>query len=304
MSHTLLQMFLIMGLGLAWRLITPAGVDITTARSVLTAVVFNILLPALILDVLMRNELGVNTAKIALSAGSGVLLSLAVAWWLGRRLNFPSATLGAVLLAAAFPNATYLGLPLLERLFGPEGGGIAIQYDLFACTPLLLTLGILLASHYGSGAHRRELLRGLLRVPPLWAALGAVALQASGLTLPSLIHDTAHLLGQGVVPLMLLALGMSLRLEAIPRRDLAALGLITTVQLGLMPLIVWGTAAAVGLPDAIRLPVVLEGAMPTMVLGVVLCDRYRLNTPLYAAAVTLTTALALLTLPLWFAWAG
>ncbi len=304
MSHTLLQMFLVMGLGLAWRLRAPGGLDATTARRVLTAVVFNILLPALILDVLMRNTLGVDTVKIALSAASGVLLSLAIAGWLGRRLHFPPATLGTVLLAAAFPNATYLGLPLLERLFGPEGGGIAIQYDLFACTPLLLTVGILLASHYGSGAHWREVLRGLLRVPPLWAALTAVALQVSGLTLPPLIHDTAHLLGQGVVPLMLLALGMSLRFETIPRRDLAALGLITAVQLGLMPLMVWGTALIVDLPRPILLPVVLEGAMPTMVLGVVLCDRYRLNTPLYAAAVTLTTALALLTLPLWFAWAG
>jgi predicted permease len=48
--------------------------------------------------------------------------------------------------------------------------------------------------------------------------------------------------------------------------------------------------------------VVMEAAMPSMVLGIVICDRFELDASLYAAAVTLTTALSLLTLPLWFGW--
>jgi predicted permease len=38
-----------------------------------------------------------------------------------------------------------------------------------------------------------------------------------------------------------------------------------------------------------------------MVLGIVLCDRYALDSALYAAAVTITTAASLITLPLWHA---
>ncbi len=37
-----------------------------------------------------------------------------------------------------------------------------------------------------------------------------------------------------------------------------------------------------------------------MVFGVVISERYQLDTTLYAAAVTLTTLLSLLTLPVWF----
>jgi len=37
-----------------------------------------------------------------------------------------------------------------------------------------------------------------------------------------------------------------------------------------------------------------------MALGIALCDRYGLNSGVYAAAVTLTTLLSLLTLPLWY----
>jgi hypothetical protein len=36
------------------------------------------------------------------------------------------------------------------------------------------------------------------------------------------------------------------------------------------------------------------------VFGVVICERYQLDSPLYAAAVTLTTLLSVATLPLWF----
>ena len=45
---------------------------------------------------------------------------------------------------------------------------------------------------------------------------------------------------------------------------------------------------------------VLDLAMPSMLLGVVLCDRYRLDSSLYATAVTVTTGLSLLSLPFWF----
>jgi hypothetical protein len=39
-----------------------------------------------------------------------------------------------------------------------------------------------------------------------------------------------------------------------------------------------------------------------MIIGLVLCDRYGLDTARYAITVTLTTAVSLLTLPLWFDW--
>ena len=65
------------------------------------------------------------------------------------------------------------------------------------------------------------------------------------------------------------------------------------------PLLVWGTALGVGLDGVILIGTVMEAAMPSMVIGIVLCDRYGLDTGLYAMAVTLTTLLSLVTLPLW-----
>jgi hypothetical protein len=47
---------------------------------------------------------------------------------------------------------------------------------------------------------------------------------------------------------------------------------------------------------------VLEAAMPSMLFGVVYCDRYRLDGGFYALAVLLTTLFATVTLPLWHRW--
>jgi len=68
----------------------------------------------------------------------------------------------------------------------------------------------------------------------------------------------------------------------------------------LTPLLVWQLARTLGLDGDLLTAVVLEAAMPSMVLGLVLCDRFRLDATIYALAVTVTTLLSLLSLPLWF----
>ena len=52
--------------------------------------------------------------------------------------------------------------------------------------------------------------------------------------------------------------------------------------------------------QAQRLALVLEAAMPSMLLGLVFCERFKLDTAFYAAAVTLSTVLSIITLPYWF----
>lgn len=142
MFDALIQMAALTLCGLAWRILAPGGQDAMVTRTALTGLVYYLFLPALVLLVLWRAPLGVDTFRIALVAGVGVLASLLVIGWLCHVCRMDKATRGAAMLAAAFPNATYLGLPVLEATLGKEARSIAIQYDLFACTPLLLTVGV------------------------------------------------------------------------------------------------------------------------------------------------------------------
>ena len=79
-----------------------------------------------------------------------------------------AAPLGAAILATAFPNVTYLGLPVLEQAFGPWTRSLVIQIDLFAGMPLVLIMGAAIGRHYGeeSEPSHNTVLRSLLANHP------------------------------------------------------------------------------------------------------------------------------------------
>ncbi len=110
------QMGAIIVLGVVWRALRPGGLDADVTRKVLTSVVYYVLLPALVLTVLWKTPLGLNSMRISLLAALGIVVGLALSWSGCRLCRSSAAVTGAVMLAAAFPNATYLGLPVLERL--------------------------------------------------------------------------------------------------------------------------------------------------------------------------------------------
>ncbi|WJW76591.1 AEC family transporter [Thiohalobacter sp. IOR34] len=303
MLVTLLQMFALIGAGLLWAWFNPARLDATHIRRVITDLVYFLFLPALVLKVLWLAPLGADSLHIAAVAAAGVLGMLGAGLLLCRLCRVQRPVAGAVLLASAFPNATYLGYPLLISLYGERGGTVAIQYDLFACTPLLLSVGILLAARYGDRGERPHPLWMLVRVPPIWAALAAVAFNLSDLPAPEWLIGLLGMMGSAVVPLMLIAVGLALVRGFAELSHAGSILPVVVLKLALQPLLVWGMALLLGMTGELRTAVVLEAAMPSMVLGIVLCDRYGLNTGIYAAAVTLTTLLSILTLPLWYGWA-
>jgi predicted permease len=271
-------------------------------RKVLTSLVYYLLLPALVLSVLWKAQLGDTSVIIATSAAIGILTGVVLSTLSCRLCKSQAANTGAIVLAATFPNATYLGLPVLEATFGPWARSVAIQYDLFACTPLLFTLGVLLAARFGNAEQQTNILRDLLRIPALWAALLAVALNFLHVPQPSTIAGLLGLLERGVVPLMLFSLGLSLEWNKAQWRLMPSLAPVMLIRLIIIPAVVMVFASAAGLSGDMHAAVVLESAMPSMVIGIVLCDKFNLNVSLYASAVTVSTILSLFTLPMWFHW--
>lgn len=302
MITVITQMAALILCGLLWRQLRPGGLDGDSTRTVLTSTVYYLFLPALVLKVLWQAPMGMNSVSIAVIAASAVFFAMLASWTVCRSCGQTGKVTGAVILAASFPNATYMGLPVLESIYGEAGGSIAIQYDLFACTPLLLTVGVMVARHFGTGGHRGGVFRELLFVPPLWAAVLAVLLNVLEVPFPAWLHGWLGMISATVVPLMLFSLGLGLRLDTWRPSFLPILIPIILLQLVLTPALAWFLAHVMGLEGMNRVAVVLEAAMPSMVLGIVFCDRYKLDTGLYAAAVTVTTALSLITLPLWFEW--
>jgi predicted permease len=287
--------------GVLWRRFQPFGLAPDTARRTLSAVVYYLLLPALVLGALWRVPLTADMAKISVIAVTDVLVGLALAWAWCRLCRLERKAAGALMLAAAFGNVTYLGLPVLEASLGSWTRAVAVQYDLFGCTPLLFTIGILIAQRYGGGGQGETPLRTLVQSPPLWAAVAALLLNVAAIPLPVWLGDVLDRLAAGVAPLMLLVVGLSLVISSGLRTQLPSLLPVTIIQLVLMPLLIWAQTSALGIGGQLQIALVLEAAMPSMVLGIVLSERYGLDTGRYAQAVTVTTLASMATLPVWFA---
>jgi len=300
MLHAIANAAFLILAGVCWRWLRPFGTDAGTMRRSLTSLVYGFLLPALVLLVLWRAPLGVETLQVALVAAATVLSGLGLAWLWLRHLNLSPPVLGAALLAAGWGNFTYLGLPVLEGALGPWARGVAIQFDLFAGTPLLLTLGILIASRLGGQGSPAGLVRELVMVPPIWAALAGVLFNLTGVPMGTWLEQLLEMLATGVVPLMLFSTGLALGWASGVREKLPVLVPVILVRLALVPALMVALVGLMGIGGELRVAIVLESAMPSMVLGLVLCDRFGLDTRLYAETVVLTLALAALSLPLWF----
>lgn len=294
-------MITLLGAGALWRYLDRGRLYSVPARQWMTRWVYQLFLPALVLKVLWQTPVSMESVRITLTAVTGVIAGMALGFAGSRWLRCDRRTCGAMVLACAFPNVTYMGLPVLEATFGPWARRIAIQYDLFATTPLLLTLGILTAAHFSNRQDDKPSpLRELLRVPAIWAAVTGMALHQSGIDAPVMGMQVLEGLSKLVTPLMLLAIGLSLNRPSRHDDGQLAMAVAVIIQLVLLPLLAFLMTALTGLEGDVRQAVILEAAMPVMLLGIVICDRFGLNSAWYARTVTLTTLLSLASLPVWF----
>jgi predicted permease len=301
MQNTLIQMTALMLCGAGWRLFSLQGLSADQTRLALTSVVYYVFLPAMVLDVLWKADIGWQSLQYSALGCATIILGMICSWLLAKLLRYKKPQTGAMILAAAFPNVTYLGLPVLEQAFGSWSRSVVIQIDLFATAPLVFTVGIAVARYYGTRQEEKpKSLFGFFNTPPFWAAFLAVVLNLNQVILPIWLEGLLQKMSGAVAPLMIFSLGLALSWTAIRPRNLPYILPVVGLRLLLLPWAAMYIADVVNLQNQFKAAAVLDLAMPSMVLGVVFCDRYGLDSALYATAVTITTALSLLSLPFWF----
>jgi len=300
MESTLVQMSLLMAFGVGWGLLKPGGIDAAQTRLVLTSVVYYMLLPALVLDVLWRADIGAQSLQYTIVGVGSIAICLFSMWAIGTACRFQRQRLGAMLLAV-FPNVTYLGLPVLEQTFGDWARSVVIQMDLFAASPFLYTIGLMVVRRYGdeSDTSHKPLL-AYLNAPPFWAAAVAVLLNLNGLQPAAWLGGLLQKLSASVVPLMVFSLGLALNWRVVRWRNMPYVAPVIVIKMLLMPLVAFALTTGLSLDNPHKAVAILDLAMPSMIMGVVFCDRYHLDSGLYAMTVTVTTALSLITLPFWY----
>jgi malate permease and related proteins len=251
-------------------------------------VTFNTLAPCLVFTQLVTSRVGAGefgricAFTILLVAAIGMVARLVA---IPFRLDRPQ--LMAFLIVVMFSNSANFGLSVVLFAFGEEALARAVIY--FVTSALLVySVGSLLASSGRNGIGGA--LRGLLRVPALWAVVAAGLVIWTGVTLPAAVFRPAELLGSAAIPVMLLVLGMQFEKGAWPERPglVAAASVLALVG---SPLIGYGLAALLGLQGIARQAVLVEAAMPSAVITTILALEFDVS-PRFVTSVVVVTTLA------------
>jgi malonate transporter and related proteins len=241
-----------------------------------------------------------------------IVITVGVTW---RRhagqsgVDLKDAAFGA--LVAAFPNAGFMGVPLLVALLGDNAAGPvigAILVDLILTSTLCLALAQA-SGHRSGGDNQRSVLaaallslRGALTNPLPWAIVIGALFAALALELPGPAAQIVRMLGDSAAPVALFTIGAVLWRAGrhghsrTPVRHYLPVALLKLV---VHPALVWGLgtgAVALGAPiSGFGLMVLtLVAALPSASNVSVLAERYGADNGRVARIIMASTVLAFL----------
>ena len=280
-SGIIAPLFFIAGIGYVWG---NSGRPFDTTKVSMLCLNFGV--PALIFSTLtgleisltaFGNFIGIFAIFIAANLVIGAILLRAF------HLEIP-----AFLPALAFPNNGNLGLPLCLFAFGSDG--LAFGISVFV---IMSTVNIIMGFAFASGVWS---FKSAFRTPLLWVIGVALIFVFVDEPPPKWLANTAELIGSMSIPLMLIALGVSLsRLEVVNLKQSFWLGL-ARILIGFCLGIFLSTVF--GLQGPARGVLILQCTMPPAVLNYIFAVRFDREPSAVAGIIVASTLMSFVTLPL------
>lgn len=268
----------------------------SSGQALLNRLAFVAASPALLYSLVAKASLGHLFSRTLIASVVAIGATIAV-YVLAQRVLFRHTLSGVTIgwMASAYTNAGNLGLPIAQHVLG----------DMAWMAPILLVQVALLQPFalacLDAEAARRDgrRLTGVayltlpVRNPLTVAILLGVASNVSGLLPPDWLWSAITMVGGTAVPLMLLAFGVSLRLDALPGRGPHAreVWLIQVLKLIVMPGVALIAGLLIGLDRPQLLAVGVIAALPCAQNVFVISTRYRESMPIARDAVFWSTIL-------------
>ncbi|SFN00984.1 AEC family transporter [Dokdonella immobilis] len=297
-TFALILALIAIGRVLHWRGWVPGN-----AADTLNLVVLYVCLPAAIL--LYAPRLEFERELIGLIAIPWIILlaSIVLVLPLARQVSLPREVTANLLLQIPLGNTSFIGYALIPVLVGADSLRYAVVYDQLGSFLILASWGLFVVALYGGGARPRlsTIARRVLVFPPFIALV--VALTVMPADPPEVLGHGLRLLADALLPIVVLALGMQLRLR-LPRHHVLPLAFGLSAKLLLMPALAWALCRLFGLSPELTLVAVYLTAMPPMMTSGALLASAGLAPELAAALIGYGTLFSMATLPAWHAILG
>ena len=224
-----------------------------------------------------------------LAANSLPLLAvMALVWalWKTGALEWRFARL--LVIASVLGNTVYLGFPVSAMRLGESViGYAAISASLQ--NVVVFTFGFLIMSLICDKAcPPAGFLRMLGRSVVLWSSLAGLALAASGIALPELLHRVLSDIGRTTLPLSLFTIGVSLYGKRVAH-NLPRIALVSAFKLLLLPLFYLAAARAMGFSGLLSRVTFIETVMPVAVMNFVVARELDFDADLVSQSILVST---------------
>ncbi len=275
--------------------------------TIFSTLVMQITLPALIFTALAHSTMEWHYLLLFLIMFGVEIVLLLISWGIGRILKLQRAQMGSFLLASTFGSSALLGYALIAELFP---GNTAVLAEAAFVSELgvgltFFTIGVMVAIYYGNSDQEEiTLLEGALpffRTPIFFSIVLGILwsvflLPTKGMVVTPLF-DVIRLISQANTFLVALTVGVLLEFSSL--RDIIVIIVITIIlKLILSPLLISMPAGFIDLEMWQRQVLILEAAMPSAMLSVVVANRYGCDSRLAAKLVFVTLFVSIVTAPI------
>jgi len=252
--------------------------------------VMNIGSPCLILGTMAKVDIDPQVMGQVAIATALILFSMGViAFFMFRYLRWSIPT---YLPPVVLPNNGNMGLPLCLFAYGQLGLALALG-SFMVMMIATFTFGLWIVAD--SGQTNRERFKTIAQQPVIYAMLLAIVVLVTDTQLPRWLGNTLDLLGGIAIPLMTIALGVSLAKLKIKtwKRSffMSCLRIFGGLAMG------WLVCYLIGLEGIERSVVLLQSAMPIAVFNYMLAVRFNRDPDEVAAMVVVSTLVSFVSLP-------
>lgn len=278
---------------------------------VLSRLVTDFALPALILLTLSQNRVTIPQLIPSLIMVVATFMSLIIGWVMGKYfLRLPRVKLGSFIMVCGFGSSSTLGYTLISQIF--PGNNLAISQAMligeFGAAVPFFTLGVVIASYFGarhdSGEHRIiEAIKTFLFSPIFLSVVLGVAL--SFLPLPfahpavRVVYSILKIAGNSLESMVALSIGLMFVAIPFKRVFWLVIGAVV-IKLLFTPMIAFVGASLFHLGELPKEVLLIEAAMPSGAVAALLAARYGCHAGVASMLTIATYILSLLTLPLVF----
>lgn len=294
----LILLFLCLFLGFILRKtkVFPENVHIA-----LNSFVINISLAALSLYYIPKIDISYEVIFPVAIGWLNIFLAMVFFSALGKKMNWSKAVIGALIMCAGFGNTSFVGIPVIQSIFGESGLKTVMLVDQPGSFVALSTVGIAVANYYsGTKSTIPQILGKILRFPPFLAFSIALLLNIFSIEIPTLLDEVFNKLGATTVPLALVSVGSQLKWQKLDS-DTKPLFWGLLFKLMLFPAFIFVFYFIILKQSGEMIEIsLLESAMAPMITAGIIAAAHKLEPKLCNYMIGVGIPLSFVTLAFWY----